>query len=203
MGESNRRRGAGALSLTGLIDELIDGEAQGAARVPCGSCRACCHTKIIDLIPADSGDGLDVVTVAGVRQLRHAEDGACIHLGPQGCTVYDKRPIACRRFDCRVFATINVRMQCAEDQITPGWPIQVRTHEERVRAVSLFLAYGEYVQEHPSGGDARDAVVHAFNQADEFRAVAVKLVRDIGPQKPTNLEQLNVIIGQLLAKLSK
>ena len=27
-------------------------------------------------------------------------DGACVHLGEHGCTVYKQRPAVCRTFDC-------------------------------------------------------------------------------------------------------
>lgn len=36
----------------------------------------------------------------GLR-LRQTPDGACVHLGEAGCTVYEKRPAMCRVFDCR------------------------------------------------------------------------------------------------------
>ena len=29
------------------------------------------------------------------------ENGECIYLGPSGCTIYDRRPLLCRSFDCR------------------------------------------------------------------------------------------------------
>lgn len=29
------------------------------------------------------------------------ENGHCVYLGPSGCTIYDRRPLLCRSFDCR------------------------------------------------------------------------------------------------------
>jgi Fe-S-cluster containining protein len=28
-------------------------------------------------------------------------EGACVYLGPEGCTIYERRPLLCRSFDCR------------------------------------------------------------------------------------------------------
>jgi Fe-S-cluster containining protein len=32
-----------------------------------------------------------------------SSSGACVYLEPHGCSIYDKRPAACREFDCRSF----------------------------------------------------------------------------------------------------
>jgi Fe-S-cluster containining protein len=37
----------------------------------------------------------------GVFLLATTPDGACVYLGPEGCTIYDRRPLLCRSFDCR------------------------------------------------------------------------------------------------------
>jgi Fe-S-cluster containining protein len=29
------------------------------------------------------------------------ETGECVYLGPTGCTIYERRPLLCRSFDCR------------------------------------------------------------------------------------------------------
>ena len=28
-------------------------------------------------------------------------EGACVYLGEKGCTIYERRPLICRTFDCR------------------------------------------------------------------------------------------------------
>jgi Fe-S-cluster containining protein len=33
--------------------------------------------------------------------LATTSEGACVYLGPVGCTIYDRRPLLCRSFDCR------------------------------------------------------------------------------------------------------
>jgi hypothetical protein len=35
--------------------------------------------------------------------LRHKPNGDCVYLGEHGCTIYDRAPAVCRRFDCRKY----------------------------------------------------------------------------------------------------
>jgi hypothetical protein len=61
----------------------------------CGSCSACCTFLRIDSRPGFStrfDTGEDIAKAAGEP---------CRYLGPQGCSIYEVRPIVCRRFRCR------------------------------------------------------------------------------------------------------
>jgi Fe-S-cluster containining protein len=53
--------------------------------------------------------------------LQRRSDGACVHLGKQGCTVYEQRPAVCRTFDCRVFAAMGLVERCGPNHQTPHW----------------------------------------------------------------------------------
>jgi Fe-S-cluster containining protein len=65
--------------------------------VDCGECRACCHMAVF-LRPEE--DGYDVQPGTRILQRREA-DGACVYLDAErGCTIYDRRPVACRAFAC-------------------------------------------------------------------------------------------------------
>jgi len=57
----------------------------------------------------------------GELVLRQRADGACIHLGERGCTVYEQRPAVCRSFDCRAFAAMGIVERCGPNQETPDW----------------------------------------------------------------------------------
>jgi Fe-S-cluster containining protein len=79
------------------------------AKVECGSCRICCHNEIIMLVDGDDPTDYDThelafpnsVTGAPITfALKHRPDGACIYLGDDGCTIYDRRPRICRVFTC-------------------------------------------------------------------------------------------------------
>jgi len=74
----------------------------------CRRCAKCCHNTLIQVDPYEiarlAGRFGQTTTEfrtsstmdgAGVH-LRQKENGACIFLGPEGCTVYSDRPLVCR-----------------------------------------------------------------------------------------------------------
>lgn len=77
--------------------------------VPCGSCRACCSHELVIIHPENGDDGRYLTRTVPhpfedgrtVQALMHKPDGSCVYLGEQGCTIYDRRPVVCREFDCR------------------------------------------------------------------------------------------------------
>ena len=96
-----------------------------AGPVACGGCSACCYydgnpvdkkcdrQRLAHLLTERSLDG-EVV-------LQRRSDGACVHLGERGCTVYEQRPAVCRTFDCRVFAAMGLVERCGPNHETPDW----------------------------------------------------------------------------------
>jgi len=86
--------------------------------LPCGECTKCCHGEAVFLYPED-GDNPGLYRT---RKVWHAlenrpayaleqRNGACVYLGAQGCTIYDKRPSLCRSYDCRIFVKSFTRAQ--------------------------------------------------------------------------------------------
>lgn len=73
----------------------------------CNGCRACCMMEQIELHPEHGDDPslYETVAVNGKIRFKPREDGkkSCRYLGANGCTIYEKRPITCRSFDCRVY----------------------------------------------------------------------------------------------------
>jgi hypothetical protein len=43
----------------------------------------------------------DQATGTSVFLLATEANGQCVYLGQSGCTIYDRRPLLCRSFDCR------------------------------------------------------------------------------------------------------
>jgi hypothetical protein len=43
----------------------------------------------------------DAATGNAVFLLATEANGQCVYLGAAGCTIYDRRPVLCRSFDCR------------------------------------------------------------------------------------------------------
>jgi uncharacterized protein len=85
------------------------------ADVPCGDCCACCSTSHFVHIGPEEGETLAEVPgellfaapgmPAGHVVLPFDARGRCPLLDEGGrCTIYDRRPLTCRTYDCRVFA---------------------------------------------------------------------------------------------------
>ena len=96
-----------------------------AGSVPCDECSACCY---YDGIPVDKKRDrrhlphlLTERNCDGDLVLRRRPDGGCVHLGEQGCTVYQYRPSVCRTFDCRAFSAMGLVEYCDPNHRTPDW----------------------------------------------------------------------------------
>jgi Fe-S-cluster containining protein len=57
-----------------------------------------------DHVPAQlTGSLLEAYGGIDRQALKRTSDGKCIYLGPEGCTIYDRRPHQCKIFDCRLW----------------------------------------------------------------------------------------------------
>ena len=108
---------------------------KGLNGVPCNGCRMCCYHPRIEVEPQDDIRHLDIETREdGGQTLRRREDGSCVHLGPEGCTVYAHRPRGCRTYDCRLFSLLGIVETAVP---VPHWTFSARTQEEKA---VLFIA---------------------------------------------------------------
>jgi uncharacterized protein len=74
----------------------------------CGACSRCCHNYSIKLNPYEvfhAARHLGISTTAFAQQyladgpmLRRTDAGACVFLGPRGCTIHPARPLVCRLY---------------------------------------------------------------------------------------------------------
>jgi hypothetical protein len=75
--------------------------------VPCGACHACCRHEYVMLLPEYGDDvaSFDHVPLPGTeyQMLRHKTNGECVYLDEHGCTIHDRAPVVCKKFDCRAF----------------------------------------------------------------------------------------------------
>ena len=72
----------------------------------CAGCRACCMLTPSLILHPELGDdpALYETTADGTRLAPRAGGGGCRYLGPEGCTIHDRRPATCRMLDCRRMA---------------------------------------------------------------------------------------------------
>jgi Fe-S-cluster containining protein len=76
------------------------------------------------------------VLLAGQKMtvLELTDDGACVYLGPDGCTIHDRAPIICRTFDCRRFVQMNFRNR-ADRRAAASQSDVVRAGMERMKTL--------------------------------------------------------------------
>lgn len=91
---------------TGTDERRERGDA--AFSYACHRCLRCCHDKLIQVNPYEAARLARCIGVSTTEFaaryledgvfLRRVERGACVFLGPQGCTVHPDRPLVCRLY---------------------------------------------------------------------------------------------------------
>jgi Fe-S-cluster containining protein len=77
--------------------------------VPCNGCTECCKSNQGLFLQPGHDDiesyrhriVADRATGQSIHMLDTDAEGSCVYLGASGCTIYDRRPLLCRTFDCR------------------------------------------------------------------------------------------------------
>jgi Fe-S-cluster containining protein len=175
---------------TRRLHELDKKGQRPEVSVPCNGCTSCCYHPKISVDPTrEPPESLAVLQVVPDRSgsgylLPKRADGACLHLGPQGCTVREHRPRACRLYDCRTFAMAGLHeVYGDEGHKSPFWVFQPRTEDERtaLQAIQSFAA--AYVTEHP-GCELGDAFTYAMEKGRSYTVGAqAKLGRTPAPPR--------------------
>jgi hypothetical protein len=196
MGEAKRRRALLGAEMPGVRIDYRTGEAVEApvryggnaaailerpGEVPCRGCTACCYHPFVDVYPEKERPEdlahLDLVRREdGAVALRKRADGACVHLGAAGCTVYRHRPRACRRYDCRSYAMVGVLDRYDGDRTSPGWRFDNRTRRQRVLLVALEMAGRAAQTELSEGWDAEAALAAALKKLPAMFEPAQQMV---------------------------
>lgn len=113
----------------------IQGQLAGKVDVPCGDCTLCC--RCYDEIALLDGDNpANYLTKPGSQGrtvLQQHDDGSCIYLVNEKCTIYGKQPLTCKRFDCRMFLTL------PESYFTDAAPIVKRVRENAASKFTLAI----------------------------------------------------------------
>ncbi len=87
--------------------------------VPCGDCHACCKSSLFIHIKQEETQTLNVINnnllfeapnlSQGSYLLGYLFNGNCPMLKDDRCSIYDSRPITCKKFDCRTFAATGLK----------------------------------------------------------------------------------------------
>jgi len=76
----------------------------GQGTVDCQTCHGCCRAGYSIGLSEDEANVLPHTRVEGFPVILPEADGKCPFLVDEVCTVYDKRPVSCRQYDCRDLA---------------------------------------------------------------------------------------------------
>jgi len=129
------------------------------ADVPCGGCNACCRTShFIHVRPEEKrtrarlprellfpAPGLP----PGNLVLAYDQAGCCPMLISGRCTVYEDRPLACRTYDCRVYAATGVApdRDAIAEQVR-RWRFSYPSEEDRDLQAAVMAAV-RFMGAHP------------------------------------------------------
>ena len=75
--------------------------------VPCNGCTLCCQGDAVKIEKEDINKGYQVEPhpyQRDVSMIAHKENGDCIYLTRNGCSIHDNAPLLCRSADCRSLA---------------------------------------------------------------------------------------------------
>jgi uncharacterized protein len=167
--------------------EEMEGALRGErdARVPCGTCTACCTASQFVHIGPDEVDTLAHVpkellfpaprSPRGHLLLGYDERGHCPMLINERCSIYAHRPGACRTYDCRIFSAagvelsgaqyVKIRRRARNWRFTYADPADEVRHEA-VRAAARF--FSEHAELVPDGAGETAVALLAFEVHDLF-----------------------------------
>ena len=130
----------------------------GAANVPCGSCRGCCRSSMFIHIRPEETQTIQriprrlLVPAPGLPKghllMGYTDKGECPMLILNNCSIYEDRPQTCRDYDCRVFAatgiSVDVQAQPEIAQRTQQWEFAFKNESSRnehknVQETAAFL----------------------------------------------------------------
>jgi len=148
--------------------------------VPCGTCKGCCRDiGLVELSPGDSSQ-LKRQWVGDKVCLPRKENGDCVYLEENGCSVYDIRPVTCRYFDCRLYqiaGTLHKDTSTELNTTIQNWDLDklYATKEDKIRGIATRLAFN-LAKDHPIlGGDP----IIAFTMHERFMAKARQYFKEL------------------------
>lgn len=161
-----KRKSSGTLpagALARWLEQYLQAQTQAepAGEVPCADCNACCKASYFIAIAAEETETiariprvrLTVSTRSRERQwaLDQSCSGSCPMLVDEACSIYEHRPRACRRFDCRVFAATSIApgtgRRAAVNQQVWRWRFDYPSAGDALRQTALLDA-AAFLQQH-------------------------------------------------------
>ena len=177
-----------------LMRETMAG-GRPESHVPCNGCRECCYHAGVDVDPSiEPPEHLKHLEIwqdeNGAHWLKKGADGACVHLGPDGCTVYEHRPAACRSYDCRLYALTATLDSFDGGHAQPPWVFRPRSRESAALAAACaFLGMAAFVNSKRAGDPMSAAEVAAKVMSDRDKLIGVRnailTIAKLSPEQQT------------------
>jgi hypothetical protein len=144
---------------------------EGGSDVPCGGCTACCRSSQFVHVGPDEQDarahipGELLFPAPGLPDghsvLGYDERGHCPMLVDDRCSIYEHRPLACRTYDCRVFAAAGVGVEHGDvAERARRWRFAFPTAEDG-RRLAAVRAAAEFLDGLPDGERPANDTEHA------------------------------------------
>jgi hypothetical protein len=87
-------------------------QSHDGKETPCNGCTICCKCDAVGLYPQEEAmfQHEPHAYAAGEKMVAHRENGDCVYLGENGCTIHGNKPIKCQTMDCRaIYKNISPR----------------------------------------------------------------------------------------------
>jgi len=132
---------------------LLDGRE---VDVPCGDCDGCCRGSYFIHVGRDETAPRSVIPAELLVPAPGSTDsvlgydgqGRCPMLKDGACSIYESRPMTCRRYDCRVLAAAGILPETPERAVIAErvrrWRFQCPSAED-ARALEAVRAAGAYL----------------------------------------------------------
>jgi len=131
---------------------------EGSVKIDCASrvhlCRASCCRLAFALSKQDVQEGIVKWDLERPYTIARGQDNYCSHLeqGSKTCSIWEKRPVPCRAFDCRRDARIWVdfeKMIPHPDLAKSDWPTSIKhdpdKHDPKAHRKVMSMKLGEEV----------------------------------------------------------
>jgi hypothetical protein len=128
------------------------------AEVPCGECNACCRTShVVHVRPDERRTRMRIPRrfllpapglPPGNLVLGHDTAGCCPMLIGGHCSMYEDRPLACRTYDCRIYAAAGiVADRAAIARQVERWRFTYPSQDDRDRHAAVRAA-ARHIRQH-------------------------------------------------------
>ncbi|MBN1548895.1 MAG: YkgJ family cysteine cluster protein [Syntrophaceae bacterium] len=173
----------------------------------CRRCLSCCRKKKIQINPYEiarlsrnrglsTGLFLETYTTDNATYLKFNEEGACVFLDDEGCSVHPDRPLVCRLYPLgrhvlpnleETFSEIEPDTTCRGLYRTDGGLIADYLEEQQAlpfmaaadRYLRLFWELYEVLQRNAVAESNRNAIVHVFLGESGDEAVRYDILKDV------------------------